>query len=609
MKTIKQNIYFIIPSLLIGILFGWFFFGTGHQPVETDHDHQKEVVELTYTCSMHPQIKQNKPGLCPICAMDLIPMQAMGSGGDDVSPNEISMTNAAASLANIQTMIVEEGQPIKTLYLQGKVQADERNIAEITARFGGRIEQLFVNYTGQLVKKGELLASIYSPDLVSAQKELLEALAFKESRPALYASARTKLKLWDLKESQIRAIEESGQPQLSFEVYSPISGTVSGRHITVGDYVKEGKGMFQIIDLSEVWLVFDAYESDLPWIKMNDEINFSLAALPGKEFSGNISYIDPFLNAKTRIVQIRAEVENADLSLKPEMFASGILKSRMADNTKEILIPQSALLWTGKRAVVYVKVPERESPTFIYREILLGPQAGNQYVVASGLEIGEEIAINGVFKIDASAQLSGLQSMMNPEAGRMSTAHQHGEMMDLEEADDAFRVYGNCSMCKERIETAALSVEGVEQASWSEESQMLSLKHQEIHVAEVHKAVALAGHDTDLETSSDQVYDALHACCKYTRPQELKQETIKVYGNCSMCKERIESAVLSLQGVVFANWDPESGMLQLSLNPEEVSMEEIHQEIASVGHDTERVKAPDEVYELLHECCKYERKQ
>ena len=265
------------------------------------------------------------------------------------------------------------------------------------------------------------------------------------------------------------------------------------------------------------------------------------------------------------------------------------------------------MLWTGKRAVVYVKVQDRENPSFLYSEIILGPEAGNFYVVAEGLEEGEEIAVNGVFKIDAASNC-GITKY--DESGRRSHlgAHQHGAMDDTEEADDVFMVYGNCSMCKERIEKAALSVQGVEQVMWDEDTKMLYLNHQQIDLADVHKSVALAGHDTDLESSSDEVYDNLHECCKYTRPQDLTKVEIKVYGNCDMCKERIESAALGLKGVFKAQWDPKTTMLQVSYHSQEVSMNEIHEKIAAVGHDTEMLRAPDEVYENLHECCKYERK-
>jgi Cu(I)/Ag(I) efflux system membrane fusion protein len=358
--------------------------------------------------------------------MDLIPLATMSGGGDDVDPNEIVMTESAAKLADIQSLIVTTGAPNKSVYLQGKVHADERNIAELTARFGGRIEKLFVNFTGQNVTKGEKLATIYSPGLVTAQKELLEAIALKESRPSLYTAAKGKLKLWDLTNEQIAGIEEKGEPQLYFDILSPISGTVTMRHVALGDYIKEGVALFKVVDLSKVWVMFDAYESDLPWIKLGDKIDFTIQSIPGKNFSAKVKYIDPFINGKTRVAQVRVEVSNPKLSLKPEMFSTGLLESKIAGASNAILIPKSSILWTGKRAVVYVKVQNRENPSYLFREVVLGPEAGAFYVVAEGLEEGEEIAVNGVFKIDAAAQLQGLPSMMNPDGGVVPTGHNHG---------------------------------------------------------------------------------------------------------------------------------------------------------------------------------------
>ena len=180
-SNIKQNPGLFIGILVIGILLGWIVLPSGekanqHSTViegHEEHNHESED-PTTWTCSMHPQIKQNKPGLCPICNMDLIPLESVQSGGDDVDPNEISMTESAAKLALVQTMIVGAGSPQKEFHLQGKIQKDERRISELTARFGGRIEELFVNFTGQKVRKGERLATIYSPELVTAQLQFFQ---------------------------------------------------------------------------------------------------------------------------------------------------------------------------------------------------------------------------------------------------------------------------------------------------------------------------------------------------------------------------------------------------------------------------------------------------
>jgi Cu(I)/Ag(I) efflux system membrane fusion protein len=425
-----------IMVLIAGIFLGWLFFHPSKNSTDSirpeqigheGHDHADEATTM-WTCSMHPQIKLDKPGKCPICAMDLVPVSDIQSAREDVHPDEIQMTESAARLAEIQTVRVSKGVPGKEIFLQGKVQADERKISALTARFGGRIEKLFVSFTGENVKKGDKLATIYSPDLVTAQRELLEATHYKDVRPALYQAAKGKLRLWDLTEAQIDAIEEKGEPQLYFDILSPISGTVTMRHVALGDYVKEGSALFEVIDLTHVWIMFDAYESDLPWIKKGDRVSYTLQSLPGKTFQGKVIYIDPFIDPVTRVAKVRVHKNNPGLSLKPEMFVNGSFESSIAGATNEILIPKSSILWTGKRAVVYVRVPGRDDPSFIYREIELGPESGNFYVVGEGLKEGEEIAVNGVFKIDAAAQLAGKPSMMNPEGGKASMGHDHGTM-------------------------------------------------------------------------------------------------------------------------------------------------------------------------------------
>ena len=528
-----KQILIIGITLILGITIGGIFFSS-NEVTHEGHDHEiTDSNEPTvYTCSMHPQIKKNEPGLCPICAMDLVPLNILSAGGDDTDPNEIRMTSSAIELANVQTVIVRQGVPEKSIHLLGKVKPDERNIAELTARFGGRIEKLYVNYKGQHVTKGQKLGTIYSPDLITAQKELLEAIKYKETNPSFYKASRSKLKLWDLTEDQINDIENKGEPKMYFDILSPIGGTVTKRHISVGDYVNEGSALLEVIDLTRVWVMFDAYESDLPWIKKGDAMTFSLQSLPGKTFSSEVSYIDPFIDPATRVARVRVEVKNPDLELKPEMFANGILESSIADNPDQLLIPKSAILWTGKRAVVYVKIPDREVHSFLYREIILGPEAGNFYVVSSGLHEGEEIAMNGVFKIDAAAQLAGKPSMMNPEGGKISAGHDHGSMEIRKEGAEQkaqseetlehvmIKVYGNCGMCKDRIEKAANSLPGVNQASWDAETDMLHLEYEPDVVSkmEVEKAIAAVGHDTENHSAPDDVYAALPGCCLYDRP-------------------------------------------------------------------------------------------
>jgi Cu(I)/Ag(I) efflux system membrane fusion protein len=544
MKIDRKNIIIGIITLAIGLILGWIFFGgqgqTHKDQVEiTEHDHEKETI---WTCSMHPQIKMDKSGQCPICGMDLIPLD---DEVDDESadPDEIQMSESAIKLADIQTAVVQKGKPERTVYLLGIVKPDERNIAELTARFGGRIEKLDINFTGQNVRKGEKLATIYSPELISAQRELLEAKKYRETNPGFYKAARTKLALWDLTDEQIEEIETSGETQHYFSLLSPISGTVTNRDIAIGDYVKAGSPMFEVINLKKVWVMFDAYESDLPWIRNGDEISFTIQSLPSRNFTGKVKYIDPFIDEKTRVAKVRVELNNSNLELKPEMFANGLLRSQM-ESSDELMIPKSSILWTGKRAVVFVKVPDRSKPSFVHREITLGPEAGQFYVVTTGLHEGEEIAVNGVFKIDAAAQLAGKPSMMNPEGGKTSTGHDHGgasmsdeEMKSMDKKDSGkvenasahgehamLKVFGNCGMCESRIEEAANNLEGVTVADWDVDSKMLHLQYNTntVNVDDVEKAIAAVGHDTENHRAPDDVYDDLPGCCMYDRPELIK---------------------------------------------------------------------------------------
>jgi Cu(I)/Ag(I) efflux system membrane fusion protein len=420
----KRDLIIVVITLFTGLFFGWIFFhdedskNISEQAAQEQNDEKNQI----WTCSMHPQIRMDKPGKCPICGMNLIPLREYTGNESSLSHDEIKMSESAMKLADIQTMVVKKEFATSKVYLSGKVKPDERNISELTARFGGRIEKLFVNFTGRDVNRGEKLATIYSPDLITAQKELLEAKKNRGSNAELYKAARNKLKLLDLTEGQIDEIEQEGEIRTYFDVLSPVTGTVTKRNVAMGDYVKEGNALFQVIDLTRVWIMLEAYESDIPWIKLNDKVDFTVQSIPGKSFTGRISFIDPIIDRKTRIVRVRIEVQNPDLTLKPEMFVDGVVTSSIAENRKQLIIPKTSVLWTGKRAIVYLKVPGRDQPVFRYNQIVLGPAAGDYYVVQDGLDEGDEIAVNGVFKIDASAQLAGKSSMMNPP-GEMHDAH------------------------------------------------------------------------------------------------------------------------------------------------------------------------------------------
>ena len=405
--------------LILGMFIGWLVFHPS-QKTEEKHDHSTEVAQGSiWTCAMHPQIRMSGPGKCPICGMDLIPLAQSNAGF--VDPTAIHLSKDAMQLANVLTTTVTKHKPVKEIPLYGKVQADERLFQSQTAHVPGRIERLNINFTGETVVKGQLLAEIYSPELITAQQELLETVKTKQLQPELYEASKEKLLQWKLTDEQIAKIENSGVIQNNFEVLSNTTGTVTSRRVNTGDHVSVGTILFDIADLSKVWIMFDAYESDLQFLHIGEKLSFNLQALPGTDFIGSIIFIDPVIDPVTRVAKVRVETGNQAGKLKPEMFATGKAYSTLSEYTENVVIPKSAVLWTGKRSVVYVKQTDSEEPVFKIREVILGPMLGESYVITDGLSEGEEIVTSGTFSVDAAAQLEGKPSMMNPGGGITST--------------------------------------------------------------------------------------------------------------------------------------------------------------------------------------------
>ena len=522
MKKIFGN-QFVRYSLILvgGILLGWIFFHSSPAIKEGKQDHSNEEAKTTiWTCAMHPQIRIHEPGKCPICGMELILLNQISTAEMDATA--IHLTKEAAQLANVLTSVVSRQNPVKEVRLYGKVQADERLLQNQVAYIPGRVEKLLVNFTGEPVRKGQPLAVIYSPELITAQQELLESVKTKLTQPEIYEASKEKLRMWKLEEPLISAIENSGKIKTNIEVVSTTSGIITAKRVNSGDYVVPGSVLYEVSDLSSVWVLFDAYESDLPFLKTGDMIDFTMQALPGSTFKGKIQFIDPVIDPLNRVAKVRLEIGNPGAKLKPEMFATGIVKSNLDQYRNQIVIPRSAVLWTGKRSIVYMKQPGKDEPVFKIREIELGPLLGNSYVVKEGLADGEEVVTEGAFSVDAAAQLEGKPSMMNQESTTDGVTQSHPVSLD--------------------------------------------------------------------ENASKKTY---------------KHLTIKVYGNCEQCKERIENATKSVIGVRSANWSPNSKILQLEIDESLTNSEAIQQSIAKSGHDTEKFNAPDKVYKNLPECCLY----
>ncbi|WP_428236507.1 efflux RND transporter periplasmic adaptor subunit [Gracilimonas sp.] len=443
MKT--KNILIYSALILGGLLLGYLFFGGSSEPQTLEEHisetHTNEEGEIVYTCSMHPQIRENEPGNCPICGMELIPAGDSESG---TLENEytLTMTNAAVKLAEIQTSLVEYGDAVHTFTLPGKVVENQNNVSSVTAHFPGRIRDLYVDYEGTFVQEGQKMASVYSPQLIAAQQELLETVKYKEQNPRLYEAAKQKLRLWEFPESTINAIERSGEIMTELDFFSPVSGYVSEVAISREEHVMEGGLMYRVVNLSSVWVDFQAFESNVANIEEGDNVQFSVEAFPGQQFEAEVIYVDPFLNNDSRSVTIRTRIENPRSMLKPGMLARANIRSEVSEG-EALLVPRSAVMWTGKRSIVYVQVRGTDTPTFEAREVEIGQRAGEYYVVESGLQQGELVVTNGTFKIDSAAQLNDKLSMMNrePGTGTNRSAHDHGNMesgaeMDMDRSED-----------------------------------------------------------------------------------------------------------------------------------------------------------------------------
>jgi Cu(I)/Ag(I) efflux system membrane fusion protein len=366
------------------------------------HNHEQSV---TYTCSMHPQITQDAPGSCPICGMALIEKDQNTSGTD---PSTLSFTEEALSLMKVETFIV--GQSVgssSSKELSGSIQIDETKRFDQTTKYGGRIERLLVHSEGEVIRKGQKIAEIFSPEIYKAQKELLIAAKSKNSQPKYYEAVREKLRIMKFSDQWIDALESRGEAEAYFDLVAETGGTLIDLEVREGDAVKKGQLLYTSADLSTVWAHLDGYENDLESVSVGQRVLLKSSNLSRFSSEGTISFIDKVLNEETRTYNIRVEVSNDSGVLKPGMFVQASLEPGESNGLQ---IPASAVLWTGKRSLVYVQTA---SSSFEIREVEIGQEDVEYYKVLSGLTEGESVVVSGAFQIDASAQLRGLQSMMS----------------------------------------------------------------------------------------------------------------------------------------------------------------------------------------------------
>jgi RND family efflux transporter MFP subunit len=448
MRYLRHTVPF---SVIVALAFAQVWVPGCAKPESGAHEgHQAEVKKSAtiYICPMHPQITSDRPGQCPICGMNLVPKEAGGGrrkAGDSRptthdSRQETRDTGGHASRElppaahrpppaagvpgraaveippehrkrmNLSTATVEIRELRRDIRLPARIVPDETKLFRVTTKFEGYVEKLFVNVTGQAVKKGEPLLSIFSPDLVASQQELLSAIASSaQLAKSPYASvaqggkdlvdaARRRLKLWDISDAQIQKIEKTGVVERALSLYAPAGGFVTEKLVLAGQKIMPGDSLLVIADLSMVWAEADVYESDLPYIKVGMPATVLFSYWPGKSFEGKVGFVNPFLDPETRTVKARLTVSNRALSLKPEMYGEAILGFEIGER---VAVPESAVMRTGTRDFVFVDSGGSLSPV----EVKIGSRSGDYFEVVSGVKPGDRVVTSANFLLDSESSL------------------------------------------------------------------------------------------------------------------------------------------------------------------------------------------------------------
>lgn len=449
--------------ILISILVVSFIGIIAFQGCSKDKEQPKNETQETqlWTCGMHPEVIMDKPGQCPKCGMDLVPVKKNVSQKSTTIPQKkkekkgkilywrapmdpteiydhpgkskmgmdlipvyegeeglgmggtITIDPRIVQNMGVRTTEVVKGTFVKTIRTVGYIDYDERKVYTINSKISGWIDKLYVDYTGKPVYKGQPLLEIYSPELVTTQEEYL--LAFnnlkslnksnfeniKQSAMELLQSSRKRLAYWDIPEQEIKNLEQTGKVKKNMTLFSPYNGIVIHKNAVEGSHIKEGQDLYKIADLSTVWVLASIYDYELPWIYEGQEVFIELSYLPGESFKGKITYIYPYLDKKARDVKIRMEFNNPNLKIKPGMYANVYIKGKPIENA--LIIPSEAVLRSGKRNLVFVA---RGGGHFEPREIKLGPDGDHgKVMVISGLLPGEKVVTSAQFMLDSESKL------------------------------------------------------------------------------------------------------------------------------------------------------------------------------------------------------------
>ncbi len=455
MKRIFSKKRYLI-SFFAGFFICFLFFST---PNRESHDNSAQKAEQKkaeiWTCSMHPNVQKNKPGKCPICFMDLILLHADSNSGEN---GNFEISEAAAKMAKLETSVLNRIEAHKTIRLTGVIKPDETRMKHVTAWVSGRIDKLHINYTGIPVKVGDHMAEFFSPELISAHEELLSSL----KRPELLKAVKERLIKLGISKPQLETMLKASAPSDHMTINSPSSGIVIEKFVNEGMYVNRGTRLFSIVDLNQVWLIISAYERDVKWLKYGQSVDCEIDAFPGENYKGRISFISPVLDPVTRTVEVRVNLDNKTGQLKPGMFARSVIKVRVnaegetvsedmsgkwispmhpevikdkpgtcdvcgmalvpaeqlgfagtRNVSNPLIIPESAILWTGKRSIAYQKISDNK-PFYRLCSVEIGSLLDEGYFLKSGLKEGDLVVSQAAFKIDSEQQLRGNESMMNP---------------------------------------------------------------------------------------------------------------------------------------------------------------------------------------------------
>lgn len=379
----------ILPWTLVAVLAAAFGYSQWHKPeAKAPHATAPKKI-LYYVDPMHPWYKSDKPGKAPDCGMDLVAVyEGDTNAGLAISPQR-------QQLIGVQTGVVEKRPVGKTIRTNARIAADETRLAKVTTKFDGYIQQLYVDFTGEAVRKGQPLFTIYSPDLLSAQQEYLLALRSSVHVPGLLEAARDRLRLWDISDADIRALERSGKPKTSLTIYSPVSGVVTNKAAVAGARAMSGEPLYEIANLDRVWALADVYESELPFVKLGAP---ATVTVNGTTFDGRITFIAPVVDEATRTVKVRIDIDNRTGALKPDMFAEATVEEPQRET---LVVPASAVLQTGTRNVVFVVNGNAFEP----RDVEIGTRDDQYIEIRSGVVEGEKVATQANFLIDSESRL------------------------------------------------------------------------------------------------------------------------------------------------------------------------------------------------------------